>query len=97
MTPNYTVLEKVHKDPYTYVKIASKTSIGGKAVTLVGQGFTKRNACDTPNPNIGYEVALSRAIEDLRGRRTKLKKLAKKYCEIWNTVQRDTDRGAEYV
>jgi len=70
---NYKIVERTHKDPYTYVKLEAKANIAGFTTTLTGIGFTKRNACDAPDKRVGYEVAEARAKEDIRKQRSKIK------------------------
>ncbi len=69
----YQVMAHIYKDPHTFVEIEDIATIGRRAIKIVGHGFAKRNACDKPNKNIGYEVAIARAIEDVRRKRTKIK------------------------
>lgn len=70
---SYTIRQHVYRDPHTFVEIESNATVGSKTVKLIGQGFAKRNACDAPNRNIGYEVAIARAVEDVRRQRTRIK------------------------
>lgn len=75
---NYRIVEKIHQDPYTMVKIETTININGKKIKLEGVGFTKRNSCDAPNPQIGAEVAETRAKEMIRKKRNEIKKALKK-------------------
>jgi hypothetical protein len=72
---SYTVKTNRYKDPYTYVVVEQTIEApvpgGKKTVKIQGEGFTKRSACDAPSKSVGYEVALARAIEDLRKNRIK--------------------------
>jgi hypothetical protein len=74
---SYVVREHIYTDPYTTVVIESKTHIGSNEVIIEGRGMTKRDKRDVPNKTIGYEVALARAIEDVRAKRIALKERAK--------------------
>lgn len=51
--------------PYTYVNIVLRHKDNGKLAT--GTGFSKQRPTDTWNREIGYRVALSRAIKDALG------------------------------
>lgn len=75
---NYRVKQKVHKDPYTYVKLEANFNIGNRTIVIEGEGFTKRNSCDAPNKKIGLEVAETRAKDDLRKKREKIKTALRK-------------------
>lgn len=75
---NYRIIEKVHQDPYTMVRIEADVSVNGKTIRLEGRGFTKRNSCDAPNQRVGFEVAETRAKEVIRKKRDKLKQALKK-------------------
>ncbi len=75
---SYSVRQHVYRDPHTFVEIEATVSVGKQVVKLTGQGFAKRNACDAPNRSIGYEVAIARAIEDLRRQRARVKQTAVK-------------------
>jgi hypothetical protein len=78
MMVSYKVRTHIYKDPHTFVEIEDAISVSGKTIRLIGRGFAKRNACDQPNKDIGYEVAAARAVEDLRQQRTNLKIAMKK-------------------
>jgi len=70
---SYTVRQHIYRDPHTFVEIESAATIGNKTIKLIGRGFAKRNACDAPSRDIGYEVAMARAVEDVRRQRAKIK------------------------
>lgn len=45
------------RDPYTYVELEYKG--------IVGKGFAKRNPIDEPNMQLGYNIALGRALHEI--------------------------------
>lgn len=51
--------------PYTYAHIILRHKDNGK--TVKGTGFSKQRPTDTWNTDIGFRVALSRAIKDALG------------------------------
>jgi len=70
------IVEKKYKDPFTYVKVKGEaTSKDGIQTIIYGEGFAKRNAEDQPNEHIGFEIALSRAKQELYRNRQKIKNL----------------------
>lgn len=73
----YTIRKQVVKDPHTYVELEGKVMINGDEVPIIGQGFAKRNQRDTPNKQVGLELAIERAVADIRQKRSRIKNVSK--------------------
>lgn len=69
----YEIVQHTYADPWTHVLIRERTRIGKQTFTLMGEGFARRSSTDAPNRQVGFEVALVRAREQVRQRRKKMK------------------------
>lgn len=62
----YNVLVHSYLDPWTYVKIREEVLVKGRPRGFTGEGFARRRAEDKPNEQVGFELALIRARENVR-------------------------------
>ena len=67
----------IYNDPFTMVEISQTITINNKKIQLAVVGFAKRLPCDEPNEEVGYNVAYTRALEQLKKKRREIKAEAK--------------------
>jgi hypothetical protein len=83
----------VQKDPYTLVVVEDKVTVGGYTKEIVGIGFAKRAAEDSPNDMVGFELAKSRAMQHIRDQREHMKsKAAARKKEAQRIERQKSDR-----
>jgi hypothetical protein len=76
------IINHKNKDPWTYVQVEQTVNFGFGAKVLTGQGAAKRSYQDTPNKQVGFEVAKLRAMLDLHEERGRYKESCKMRKEL---------------